>query len=175
MRNDRRAILRLSAAAALLGAGEVRAKETKPAGKAMPTTTVVSIQGDKFLLNGAPTFQGRTFEGGSIEGLLFISRMANAISDDHNPRTRGCWDYADGPWDPERHTNEFIAALPSYKAHGLNAVSLNLSGGNPRGYAWLQPWHVGGLTPAGGLRPEYRSRLLRVIRAADKAGMVVNL
>jgi hypothetical protein len=175
MRQDRRAMLQISAAAALLGGGGARGEQAGGTGRPSPTATVVSIEGDKFCLNGAPTFPGRSFEGRSIEGLLFISRMANAIVDDHNPTTRGCWDYADGPWDPERNTNTFIAALADYKAHGLNAVSINLSGGNPRGYSWLQPWQVGGLTPEGGLRPEYRSRLLRVIRAADQAGMVVNL
>ena len=52
--------------------------------------------------------------------------MANAIADDENPSTRGAWAYADGDWDAERSTREFIAALPAYRAHGLLAVCLNL-------------------------------------------------
>ena len=89
-------------------------------------TTVVSISNGGFAINGAPTYPGRSWKGRRIEGLLFNSRMANAIADDENPATRGAWAYADGDWDAERSTREFIAALPSYRAHGLLAVCLNL-------------------------------------------------
>ena len=56
--------------------------------------------------------------------------------------------YADGDWDAERNTREFISALPSYRAHGLLAVCLNLSGGSPQGYSWNQPWQICGFTGA---------------------------
>ena len=46
---------------------------------------------------------------------------------------------ADGPWDAERSTVAFMAALPAYRAHGLLAVCINLSGGSPQGYSWNQP------------------------------------
>ena len=77
-------------------------------------------------INGAPTYAGRSWKGHRIEGLLFNSRMANAIADDENPATRGAWAYADGDWDAERSTREFIAALPAYRAHGLLAVCINI-------------------------------------------------
>jgi len=32
--------------------------------------TEVSIKGEKFYINGKPTFEGRTWEGVSVEGLL---------------------------------------------------------------------------------------------------------
>jgi len=61
--------------------------------------TVVSIANGGFLINGTPTYPGRSWKGHRIEGRLFNSRMANAIADDENPSTRGGWAYADGDWD----------------------------------------------------------------------------
>lgn len=137
--------------------------------------TVVSVANGGFLINGAPTYAGRSWNGHRIEGRLFNSRMANAIADDENPATRGAWSYADGPWDAERSTREFIAALPSYRAHGLLAVCLNLSGGSPQGYSWNQPWKICGFTPEGTIKPAWATRLDSVIKACDRIGMVVVL
>ncbi len=137
--------------------------------------TVVSIHNGGFAIGGAPTYAGRSWKGHRIEGLLFNSRMANAIADDENPSTRGAWAYADGPWDAERNTAEFIAALPAYRAHGLLAVCLNLQGGSPQGYSWHQPWKIGGFTSEGTLKPAWAARLERVIAACDRAGMAVIL
>ena len=138
-------------------------------------TTAVSISNGGFAINGTPTYPGRSWKGHRIEGLLFNSRMANAVADDENPATRGAWAYADGDWDAERNTREFIAALPSYRAHGLLAVCLNLQGGSPQGYSWHQPWRISGFTPEGGLKPDWLARLANVIRGADALGMVVIL
>ncbi|MDP2377752.1 hypothetical protein [Reyranella sp.] len=139
------------------------------------SNTVVSIQNGGFAINGAPTYAGRSWKGHRIEGLLFNSRMANAIADDENPSTRGGWAYADGDWDAERNTAEFIAALPAYRAHGLLAVCLNIQGGSPQGYSWHQPWKIGGFTSEGGLKPAWAARLAKVIEACDRNGMAVIL
>ena len=135
----------------------------------------VTIEGGGFRINGTPTYAGRSWRGHRIEGRLFNSRMANAIADDENPATRGAWSYADGPWDAERSTREFIAALPSYRAHGLLAVCLNLSGGSPQGYSWNQPWKICGFAPEGTIKPAWAARLDSVIKACDRLGMVVIL
>jgi hypothetical protein len=50
---------------------------------------VVTIADGGFRIDGRPTYPGRSWKGHRIEGLLFNSRMANAISDDENPTTRG--------------------------------------------------------------------------------------
>ena len=139
------------------------------------TRTVISIEGGKFFINGQPTHAGRVHEGKSIEGLLFNSRMANAISDDENPATNGIWAYPDGPFSAERNVSEFIAALPSYKAHGLDAVGINLQGGSPQGYSWVQPWTITGFNADGSIKPAWLDRLDRVITACDELGMVVIL
>ena len=49
--------------------------------------TKISIEGDKFLVNGTPTQEGATFRGVAIEGLMMNSRMANAVFDDDNEFT----------------------------------------------------------------------------------------
>jgi hypothetical protein len=137
--------------------------------------TIVSIADGRFLIGGTPTYPGRSWKGHSIEGRLFNSRMANAIADDDNSATRGAWAYADGEWDAERSTREFIAALPSYRAHGLLAVCLNLQGGSPQGYSWNQPWKISGFSADGTLKPAWMARLESVIGACDRLGMVVVL
>ena len=50
--------------------------------------TDVSIDGDRFLINGRPTYEGRSWRGMRIEGLLMNSRMVQGIFDDLNPETR---------------------------------------------------------------------------------------
>ena len=57
--------------------------------------TVVSIKGEKFYINGTPTFEGRTWQGYPVEGLLPNSRMVQGIFDDLNPETVSKWKYPD--------------------------------------------------------------------------------
>jgi hypothetical protein len=139
------------------------------------TQTVVSIEGGKFLINGTPTHAGRFWNDKAIEGLLFNSRMANAMSDDENPQTKGIWAYLDGPFSAERNVSEFIAALPSYKAHGLDAVGINMQGGSPQGYSWVQPWTITGFEADGTPKTAWLDRLDRIVTACDELGMVVIL
>jgi hypothetical protein len=137
--------------------------------------TVLSIDGDRFCINGTLTCAGRQWNGHRIEGLLLNSRMANAIVDDENPATRGAWSYADGDWSAERNTDELIAALPEYRRHGLLAIALNLQGGSPQGYSWHQPWHICGFAADGSLKSAYADRLAKVLDATAAQGMAVIL
>jgi hypothetical protein len=140
----------------------------------MPTTAI-AIDGERFTRNGTPTHAGRIFRGTDISGLLFNSRMANAIVDDRNPATSGVWSYADGPWDAARNTAEFIAMFPVYRAHGLDAVAINMQGGSPQGYSWHQPWDLSGFAPDGTPYADTLDRLDRVLAAADANGLAVIL
>jgi hypothetical protein len=137
--------------------------------------TAVGIDGEAFLINGEPTCPGRRWRGRKVEGLLLNARMVQGIFDDLNPSTRGRWDYPDGPWDAERNTEEFIAAMPSWQAAGLGAFTLNLQGGSPEGYSEEQPWHNSAFGADGRLRADYALRLARVLDAADDLGMAVIL
>jgi hypothetical protein len=136
--------------------------------------TEVSISGTSFRIDGTVTYPGT-----AAQGLLLNSRMVNAVFDDSNSATVGMWEYPDtGRWDPERNTNEFVAALPTYAAKGLRAVSVNLQGGNPvpgcscnASHDWISSAY----TSDGSLRSAWMSRTDRVITAADQNGMVVIL
>ena len=138
--------------------------------------TKVSIDRDKFLINGQPTYQGRMWKGKSVEGLLFNSRMVQAIFDDRNPDTRDRWAYPDTKkWDPDRNTREFLEQMPTWRKHGLLAVTLNLQGGSPEGYSKAQPWHNSAVNADGSLDEKYLARLAKVLDKADELGMVVIL
>jgi len=171
MTEDRRSAIRKIGAPLLMAGMGARAASAAPGSRA----TSVAIAGNAFHINGKPTYPGRSFRGSKVEGQLFTSRMVNCIINDQNPETRGMWAWRDGPWDPERNTSEFIAALPLYRSHGLTSVAFNVQGGSPMGYGWNQPWHTSGYTPDGRLLPDYKSRLLRVLDAVDANGMVAVL
>ncbi len=166
--------------------------------------TQITADGERWLINGQTTYQGRQYRGWDVEGLLMNSRMTNAMFDDENPVTRQLWAYPDtGEWDADRNTDEFIAQLPTYRAHGLLAVTVNLQGGIPTGYyretsfrkimaarrmdasddmVWAglpspasQPWHNSAFAPDGSLEPAYMRRAAHITSACDELGMVVIL
>ena len=136
--------------------------------------TEVTIEADRFLIDGRPTYEGRTWNGRRIEGLLLNTRMVQGTFDDVNPETAAQWAYPDtGIWDADRNTSEFIAAMPEWKAHGVLAFTVNLQGGSPYGYSKEQPWINSAFEADGALRPAFMARLGRILEAADRLGMVV--
>lgn len=139
--------------------------------------TVVSIDGHAFQINGKTTYAGRTWEGHQIEGLLLNSRMVQATFDDENPETRKLWAYPGGkPFDADRNTNEFVAAMPDYRRRGLLGFTVNFQGGSPQGYSKEQPWINSAFDfQTGALKPAYAARMQRVLDRADELGMVAIL
>lgn len=138
--------------------------------------TVVSIQHDEFYINGRPTYEGRYWNGNKIHGLLINSRMVQGIFDDLNSETRQLFVYPDTKkWDPDRNTDEFVAAMDEWHAHGLNAFTLNLQGGSPVGYGNQKKWLNSAYYEDGRLRPEFMARLEKILRKADDLNMVVIL
>jgi hypothetical protein len=163
MRIDRRTLLRTLSAGLAAGL---------PA-RAQPRKTTVEIRDDAFLINGRPTYPGRSWRGMRIEGLLMNSRMVQGVFDDLNPATRDQWAYPDTKrWDPERNTREFVAAMPEWRRHGLLSFTINIQGGSPQGYSQDQPWHNSGFNADGTLRADYLNRLARILDRADELGMV---
>lgn len=139
------------------------------------TRTTVSIVGEEFYINDKPTFEGREWKGHQIQGLLPNSRMVQGIFDDLNPETRDNFKYPDTEiWDPERNTNEFVAAMEEWFSHGLLAFTLNLQGGSPLGYG-NHGWVNSTFDPKGNLREDYMKRLVKILDRADELGMVVIL
>jgi hypothetical protein len=143
------------------------------AASAQRRRTTIAIDGDRFLLNGKPTYQGRTFEGMKIEGLLINTRMVQGTFDDENPETVSRWKYPDtGKWDAERNNREFLAAMPEWRKHGVLSFTVNFQGGSPEGYSKQQPWHNNSFNPDGTLKPAYLKRMARILDRADELGMV---
>ncbi|MSU49598.1 MAG: hypothetical protein EXS37_11005 [Opitutus sp.] len=139
---------------------------------AYPKTTV-TIRGEDFLLNGRPTYEGRTWRGHRIEGLLMNNRVVQGTFDDLNPETVKRWAYPDtGNWDAERNNREFLAALPTWKAHGVLGFTVNFQGGSPEGYSKGQPWENHPFNPDGSLRPAFMARVKRILDEADRLGTV---
>jgi hypothetical protein len=138
-------------------------------------TTEISIDGTKFCLQGRPTYEGVTYRGKPVEGLLLNARMIQAIFDDECPETRNNWCYPDtGVWDPDRNTDDFCAHLPVYRDHGLLAVTVGMQGGGsiytPNIY---DNYLNSAFRPDGSFKQPYFDRLLRILKAADAAGMAV--
>ncbi|MCS7026441.1 MAG: hypothetical protein NZV14_16715 [Bryobacteraceae bacterium] len=134
--------------------------------------TTIDIHGDRFLINGVPTYRGRSFEGMKIEGLLFNTRMVQGIFDDENPETVHRWKYPDtGKWNPERNNREFLAAMPLWRNHGVLSFTINFQGGSPEGYSKQQPWHNSSFRADGTLKPPYLKRMKRILDRADELGM----
>ncbi|HSI77389.1 MAG TPA: hypothetical protein VK957_15925 [Lunatimonas sp.] len=135
--------------------------------------TTVEIRGEKFYINGKPTYEKRKWKKHPIEGLLMNSRMVQGIFDDMNPKTVSRWKYDDtGKWDADRNTDEFIRHMEEWKNHGMLSFTINLQGGSPEGYSKEQPWHNSAFTENGELIPAYMYRLERILDKADELGMV---
>lgn len=136
--------------------------------------TSVGVAGADFTVDGRPTYAGRSFDGSRIEGLLFNVRAVQATFDDANPATRRLWAYPDtGRWDPDRNVAELCAALPSWRDHGVLALTLNFQGGGPNYEPSVYAsYDNNAFTPRGELKPDYADRMGRVLRAADDLGMV---
>lgn len=153
--------------------------ETQHATKERQTEVV--IQGEKFYINGSPTYENRiwtTSYGGEypVEGLLMNARLVQGIFDDLNNKTREQWAYPDTrEWDPNRNTDEFIMAMPSWLENGLLGFTLNLQGGCPYGYCQGFPWDNSSFASDGSLREPFMQRAERIIDRADELGMVVIL
>lgn len=119
-------------------------------------STRISIDKDRWHINGQPTYPNAR-----AEGLLMNVRMANAVFED-----------ARLPYlDPERNTDLFIAYIADYVAHGIRAFTISLQGGFP-GY---EDAVNTAFRSDGSLKPHYMERVKRVVEACDKHGAAVIL
>ena len=136
--------------------------------------TQIDMSGVEFTLDGKPTYPGREFEGHRVQGLLFNVRAVQATFDDANHMTRHLWAYPDTHvWDPDRNVEEFCAALPSWRDHGVLAFTINFQGGGPLYTPEIYDhFDNNGFTPEGELKPATADRIARVLARADELGMV---
>ncbi len=118
--------------------------------------TRVSIDGEHWRINGRPTYPGS-----AAQGLLMNVRVVNAVFEDTGR----------AEFDAEANTDEFIAEIPDYVAHGVRAFTLCLQGGFP-GYEGA---NNSAFNHDGSLQAPYLRRARRLIEACDQAGAVVIL
>jgi len=118
--------------------------------------TRVSIRDSRWFLN-----EELTYRGTKAEGLLMNVRMVNAVFEDRNRPQ----------FEPQANTEEFVARIPDYVAHGVRAFTICLQGGST-GYEGAVN---SAFDPDGSLRDSYLRRVRRVIEACDHNGAVVTL
>jgi hypothetical protein len=114
-------------------------------------------------------------------GRLMNFRLAQALFDDE-------W-LTEFSFNPDANTDRVIAALDTYREHGVLAINVSLQGGNP-GYGKAVPEIkrertarlgrgkgslISAFLPDGSLKPAWTGRLLRLQRALDERGMVLVL
>lgn len=114
-------------------------------------------------------------------GRLMNLRIAQALFHDE-------W-LTEGTIDPGRNTERVIAALDTYRAHGILAINVSLQCGNP-GYSREVPeirrvnaakagpgkgFLCSAFLPDGSMKRDWQERLLRLIQAAEERGMIVDL
>ena len=137
--------------------------------------TEVTILGTDFYIDGKPTYEGRIFEGKRIEGMLFNVRAVQATFDDENPETKKYWAYPDtGVWDAERNVDEFCAALPTWRDHGVLGFTVNFQGGGALySNEIYNSYRNNAYHQNGELKTAYTYRMKKILEAADALGMVV--
>jgi hypothetical protein len=127
-----------------------------PAGAAGDTR--VSMDGDRFRINGSLTYQGSL-----AEGALMNVRMVNSVFEDtKRPQ-----------FDPEGNTGEFVQRMGEYVSLGVRAFTVSLQGGYP-GYEGARN---SAFLADGKLKSGYLARAERVIEkaAALKAVIILSL
>ncbi|MCL2060555.1 MAG: hypothetical protein FWH01_16145 [Oscillospiraceae bacterium] len=135
--------------------------------------TKISIDGNKFLINGKLTYSElENANPGSI-GLLWNMRLIQGIFDDlfglDNIKKLCGTDF-----DPEKNTDDLIAALPEWYAYGIRAITVGLQGGWPVTQAMVDQFNCNPFGEDGlHLDKGFASRLDRLIRAADEIGMII--
>jgi len=135
--------------------------------------TRVSIDGDNFLINGKLVYSEVPDANPASLGLLWNQRLVQGIFDEKIDKTRFN-QFKMQVFDPQKNTENLIAALPQWYAYGLRAITVCFQGGWPVGAVMVDeidnnPFSEDGRT----LDKDYAKRMDSVIRAADELGMVV--
>jgi len=135
--------------------------------------TNLTIKGDRFLINGRPTYSEIMGGDPAAHGLLMNARFIQGIFDDKADPSRFAR-FGAGAWDAEQNTDGLIAALPAWHAHGLRAFTVGFQGGGPcftygNNTVENNPYSPDGLR----MDERYLARMKRLLLAADEIGMAV--
>jgi len=135
--------------------------------------TLLSIQGESFLINDQLTYADIAGSKADAHGLLMNARFIQGIFDDRADPARFAR-FGHDTWDPARHTANLVAALPQWYDYGLRALTVGFQGGGPcftvnNRTIDNNPFGEDGTQ----LDPDYAARMDQLIRGADAAGMAV--
>jgi len=135
--------------------------------------TKISILKDRFLINGKLVYSEISGANSASLGLLWNQRVIQGVFDDKKDRSR--FDlFKMGTFDPEKNTDNLIAALPEWYDYGMRAITVGFQGGWPVGMVDVTEIDNNPFGPDGlSLDPAYAARMDRIIRAADNIGMAV--
>ncbi len=133
-------------------------------------TTHLTIQNDQFYINGKPSYS--EIPNSPCAGLLMNARFIQGVFDDKTDAAR--FNRFGRIFDPDRNTDDLIAALPQWHAAGLRAFTVGFQGGGPcfttdARTINANPFSEDGKT----VDPACLNRLERLLHAADDLGMVV--
>lgn len=134
--------------------------------------TKLSIRGDRFFINDMPTYCEIPNCKPEYQGLLMNSRMIQGVFDDRQDASR--FNRYGKQFDPDRNTEELVAALPEWYSHGLRAITVGFQGGGAcftidNYTVQNSPYSNDGAL----LETAYRTRMKKIIDAADTLGMIV--
>ncbi|MGG1639030.1 hypothetical protein [Paenibacillus sp. NRS-1760] len=134
--------------------------------------TVLTIEGEQFVINGKKTYTEIEGSPSHVHGLLMNARFVQGVFDDKQDPNR--FHRFGRRFDPDQNTNDLIAALPEWYRAGLRAFTVCFQGGGPcftieNPTIDNNPFSVDGTS----IDPAYADRMDRLIRAADELGMVV--
>jgi len=137
--------------------------------------TKYEIKGRDFYINGKPTYSEIPGSNENVHGLLFNARFIQGVFQDINPKNQGDYNRFGKTFDPEKNTDDLIAALPDWYNYGMRAFTVGLVGGGP--CMSLTDW---GSLEFGTFSSDGKTmdtgvfdRLVRIIDAADRLGMLV--
>lgn len=135
--------------------------------------TVLSIQGDRFCINGALTYSEIPTARPGVHGLLMNARFIQGIFDDRQAPERFARFGADH-WNPDHNTDDLIKALPEWYRYGLRAFTVGFQGGGPCFTIRNEEINTNPYAPDGSaISPKALARMAKIIEAADQLGMIV--
>lgn len=120
------------------------------------TTTTQPPSGDWSL-----TFNGRKWRINGVDlpvdGLPRNVRLVQAVAD-FTGKVNG--------WDANANTDAFIAALGTFKNYSIEAITINMQGGNPGDSStWGENYNNSTFNADGSMKQAYKDRLTRVLNA----------
>jgi len=136
--------------------------------------THISVNGEKFFVNNKLVYSEIEGSNPSAHGLLMNARFIQGIFDDKADPQR-FHRFGKGSFNPDKNTDDLIAALPEWYSYGLRAFTVGLQGGGPcftiEDFSSIEnnPFGADGKQ----FDSAYKARLEKLIHAADNIGMAV--